>query len=170
VNDKQARAEQRKAERGLCPVGVAEVLEVWVQQVAAAMRAAGVMEQLTIQQARAWRSLSQEPPEWMLAPMSQAAIRAARREARTQGRAIEEEHRMLVLSEDVAKRLLAGRSVRGSDRELIASDLALGAVKDLVGADGDASYLKDLDRAALRGAGVVAEGRSTWFLRYGGGR
>jgi len=62
----------------------------------------------------------------------------------------------------------SSRAIRGHDREFIASDYAFRAMKDLVRADGDVSYLNDLDLAALRWAGVLPADRSTWFLRAGG--
>ena len=159
---------QGKADRALCPAAVAQILQMQVRQVAAAMRAAGVTEQVTAKQARAWRSLAQEPPGWMLPLMTQAAARSARRQARNQRRDVETEHRTLILAAEVEERLLSGRAIRGDDRESIASDYALRAMKDLVRADGDVSYLNDLDLAALRWAGVLPPHRSTWFHRAGG--
>ena len=98
----------------------------------------------------------------------QATAKAARRQARNQRRNIEDEHRILLKAADVEQRLLSSRAIRGHDREFIASDYAFRAMKDLVRADGDVSYLNDLDLAALRWAGVLPADRSTWFLRAGG--
>jgi hypothetical protein len=159
---------QGKADRALCPIPVAETLQLRVRQVAAAMRAAGVTEQVTVRQARAWKSLAEEPPAWMLTLMAQSTAKAARRQARNQRRNIEDEHRILLQAADVEQRLLSSRAIRGHDREFIASDYAYRAMKDLVRADGDVSYLNDLDLAALRWAGVLPADRSTWFLRAGG--
>jgi len=167
MRDKKKVA-QGKADRALCPIPVATTLQLRVHQVASAMRAAGVTEPVTIKQARAWKSLNEQPPAWMLALMSQAATRAARRQARRQRRDVEDEHRMLILTADVEERLLASRTIRGADREFIASDHAFRAMKELVRADGDVSYLNDLELAALRWAGVRPVDRSTWFLRAGG--
>lgn len=157
---------QGKAARALCPVPVAETLHLRARQVAAAMRVAGVTEQLTVKQARAWKSLAEEPPGWMLALMAQATARAARRQARDQQRDIEGGHQMLLLAADVEQRLLSSRAVRGHEQGFIASDYAFRAMKDLVRTDGDVSYLNDLDLAALRWAGVLP---AEWFLRAGGG-
>lgn len=159
---------QGKADRALCPIPVAQTLQIQVRQVAAAMRAARVTDQVTVEQARAWKSLAEEPPAWSPALMAQSAARSARRQAHNHCRDVEDEHRMLLLAADVEERLLSSRAIRGDDREFIASDYAFRAMKDLVRADGDVSYLNDLDLAALRWAGVVPADRSTWFIRAGG--
>jgi hypothetical protein len=101
-----------KADRALCPIPVAEGLQFRVRQVAAAMRVAGVTEQVTVRQARAWKSLAEEPPAWMLALMAQATARAARGQARNQRRDIEDEHRILLKAADVEQRLLSSRAIR----------------------------------------------------------
>ncbi len=160
-------SEVKKADRALCPVVVANSLGMKVHVVAGAMRAAGVTETLTVRQAKAWKSMAQEPPAWMLKLLAEAAARSARNAAITQDRNIEDEHRAILLEDRVAQRLLAGRTVRGADQELIASDIAFRAMKDLVRADGDTSYLSEMDLAALRWAGVTPGNRSTWFLDRG---
>ncbi|WP_157441151.1 hypothetical protein [Actinoplanes awajinensis] len=134
---------------------------------ASAMRAAGTTQPLTVEQARAWRSLAEEPPPWMRELLADAAVRSARRAAVTRSRAIEAEHRELLLEAQVVEKLLAGRTIRGDERELIASDIAFRAMKDLVRADGDVGQLSDLDLASLRWAGVIPQNRSTWFLGRG---
>jgi hypothetical protein len=163
-----AEVARRRADRALCPVEVANALGLQVCKVAAAMRTEGVTERLTLEQGRAWRSMSEQPPTWILALMVTSAARAASREAEAQRRDVEDEHRMLLLAADVEERLLSSRTIRGEDREFIASDYAFRAMKDLVRADGDVGYLNDLDLAALRWAGVVPSDRSTWFIRAGG--
>ncbi|BCY09264.1 hypothetical protein [Actinoplanes sp. L3-i22] len=159
---------EKRADRALCPVAVAATLGLKVNLVAGAMRAAGVTTPVTVAQARAWKSLTQEPPPWMVGLMADAAARAAGRVAAAHRRDVEDEHRMVLLADQVAQKLLAGRTIRGDDREFIAADLAFRAMKELVRADGDVSYLNDLDLAALRWAGVVPQDRSTWFLDRGG--
>jgi hypothetical protein len=158
---------EKRADRGLCPVGVAQTLGIKVNVVANAMRAAGATEALTVKQAKAWKSLTQEPPAWMLKLLADVAARSAQRAASARSRDIEDEHRAILLADQVTEKLLAGRTIRGADRELIASDIALQAMKDLVRADGDVSSLNDLDLAALRWPGVAPRDRSTWFLDRG---
>jgi hypothetical protein len=143
------------------------VLGIKIDVVACAMRAAGVTQAVTIEQAKAWQAMTQEPPAWMLKLMAEAAARSARRVASAQGRGIEDAHRAILLEDRVTERLLAGRAIRGADQELIASDIAFRAMKDLVRADGDTSYLNDMDLAALRWAGMSPGDRSTWFLDRG---
>jgi hypothetical protein len=159
---------QGKADRAFCPIPVAQIFQMRVHQVAAAMRSAGVTGQVTVKQARAWKSLAEEPPGWMLALMAQTATRSARRQAGNHRRHVEDGHRALLLAAEVEDRLLSSCAIRGDDREFIASDYALRAMKDLVRADGDVRYLNDLDVAALRWAGVDPADRSTWLLGTGG--
>ena len=157
----------KRADRALCPVVAANALGLKPNVVANAMRAAGVAHAVTVEQAKAWKSQTQEPPAWMLKLMADATPRSARRAAAAQSRDVEDEHRAILLEHQVTEKLLAGRTIRGADRELIASDIAFRAMKDLVRADGDASDLNDLGLAALCWAGVVPQDRSTWFLDRG---
>jgi hypothetical protein len=99
--------------------------------------------------------------------LADVTARFARRGASVWSRGIEDEHRAILLADQVTEKLLAGRPVRGADREGIASDIALRAMKDLVRADGEVSYLNDLDLAALRWAGVASRDGSTWLLEGG---
>ncbi len=68
---------------------------------------------------------------------------------------------------DVADRLRRGGRIRGERRELIASDIAFRAMKDLVRDNGSVRYLNAVDVAALRWAGVDPSDHSTWFLHRG---
>ena len=165
---KDPRRAQRRADRALCPIRVAQSAGLKVHVVARAMRHAGVTEPLTVRQAKAWQSMREEPPEWFVALMVRKAARQATRAARTRARDLEYEHRWVILSADVEARLLAGRRVRGYERETIAADFAFQAMKDLVRADGDTAYLGELDLAALRWVGVDPDNRDTWLLGSGG--
>lgn len=158
-----------KADRALCPVAVSQVLGLRVHDVAEAMRKAGATASLTLGQARAWRRLQSDVPDWLLPLFAEAAARTARREADRARRAVEDEHRMLLLEDRVIRRLVTGGRVKGADAEFIAADLAARAVKELVRSDGDTDMLLPLDLAGLTWAGVDPSDRRTWFLQAGSG-
>lgn len=159
----------RYADRALCPISVANVLSIKVHRVAEAMRRADVEEPLTIDQVRAWRSMRTEPPAWYVELAAEDAARQARREHRGEMQAREDEHEMVVLWPEVEARILAGKPVSGDKAELIALDIVVRAMKDLVRADGNASALPGLELAALRWAGVDPADQATWFIRAGSG-
>lgn len=159
---KQAPA-QRRADRALCPVPVAQILHIPVRVVADAMREVGIDEPLTVAQAKSWRAMTSEPPGWMTALLVEAATRRSRREHRKQLRTLEAEHRTLLLADEVERRLLAGQHIRGEEAVRLATDMAFRAYKELLrGAEpGD---LLALDLAALRWAGIDPNDRDTWPL------
>ncbi|WP_154675665.1 hypothetical protein [Parafrankia elaeagni] len=154
---------QRRADRALCPISVAQVLGIPVHAVADAMRWAGVDEPLTVAQARSWRAMTSEPPGWMVELFTETAARRSRREHREQLRTFEAEYVTLLLADEVERRLLAGRRIRGDGAERLAADLAFRACRELLrGAElGD---LLALDLAALRWAGIDPGDRGTWRL------
>lgn len=84
AREKQARERRRRADRALCPVEAASILGIQVRRIAAAMRGAGVSEQLTSAQARKYKSNPATTPSW-LSPLLASA--EARREARAIGAA-----------------------------------------------------------------------------------
>jgi hypothetical protein len=88
-------------------------------------------------------------------------------------KALEDEHRALLLEERVGRRLRAGaRNLRPAEEE-IALDWAFRAAKELVRAhtdtcgEYDPEYLTELDAAALRWAGVDPADHSTWMVHRG---
>jgi hypothetical protein len=161
---KRQLTKQKLADRVLCPVAVSCTLGLKVCDVADAMRRAGVTQALTAGQAKAWRTMREQPPDWLAALLADAAARQAKKAAREKERDLEHEHRMLLLGEEVERRLLAGATHFGGPAELIATDIAFRAMKELVRCDGDVSWLLPLDLAALRWAGVDPADCGTWFL------
>ncbi|MGI5239362.1 hypothetical protein [Dactylosporangium sp. CA-139066] len=134
-----------------------------VHEIARWMRGAGVTATLAPQQATAWTVDPRNAPEWQ----AERAYRERRAD-------IEYEHRMLNLTEKVAKRLLAGaKHFRNPDAELIAQDMALRASKELCRAHTEVcgkiipELLSDLDIAALRWAGIDPGDHSTWIVHRG---
>ncbi len=160
---------EKKADRALCPVAVAGILRLKVSDVAGAMRKNGITTPLTVQEAKAWEAIQTESPHWLVSLWTEAAIRRARRAEAKRRAEIDHELHMLLLADQVEKRLLKGRSIRGVDAEFIATDMAFRAMKELVRADGDESWLLPIDRAALRYAGVEPSNPDTWFLKAGRG-
>lgn len=172
---KRQLSPQKRADRVLCPVVVASGMGMKVREVAQAMRAAGVVEGLTLKQTRAWRDNPQDAPEWYTALLAERAARQAQREHRSRQEAIEHEHRMLLAAEKVQHRLLAGaKNFRDPYEELMAQDMAWHASKetcrahsDICGDLGDPILLSDLDVAALRWAGIDPHDHSTWIVHRG---
>ncbi len=159
-----ARNQRRRSDRALCPVVVSAALGLKVAVVATAMRGAGVVEPLTVRQARAYQSMSAQPPQWLAEVMASHTVSQVAAQARSQHKDLEHEHRMVILHDQVCQRLLVGKPVRGDDAEFIASDIAFRGMKELVRASGDVSLLLPMDLAALRWAGVDPTDESTWFL------
>jgi hypothetical protein len=172
---KKPLSPQKRADRALCPVVVASGIGMKVQEVAKAMRAAGVTESLTLKQARAWRDNPHDAPQWYTALLAERAARRAQQEHRNRQDAIEHEHRMLLAAEKVERRLLAGaKNFRDPHEELMAQDMAWRASKEMCRAHsdtcgdlGDPVILCDLDIAALRWAGIDPHDHSTWILHRG---
>jgi hypothetical protein len=165
---------QKQADRALCPVQVACIVQMKVPEVAAAMRAAGCTEGLTPAQAAAWRRDPAAAPEWFTALLAEQAARAAQRLAREERKEFEYRHRLVLAEDKVVRRLLAGaKHFRNPDEELIAADFAFRASKELVRAHTDKcgefepQFLDELSAAALRWAGVDPFDHSTWQVHRG---
>ncbi|MER5389199.1 hypothetical protein [Saccharopolyspora sp. NPDC002686] len=164
---------QQKADRALCPVPVSNVLQLKVHEVARAMRAAGATQQLTVGQAKTWKASPETAPEWFVALLAERTCRDAERIARAERHALEHEHRMLLLREKVERRLLAGaKHFRSDDAELVATDIAVQASKELVRncgpvCGGPVDSLLPVEAAALRWAGVDPGDHSTWVIHRG---
>lgn len=166
--EKVRRAKRRRADRALCPVTVSGILGLGVSRVAAAMRAAGVDTPLTVEEARAYKTMSAAPPEWLSKLFAETAVRAAERVARRERQEFHRDIELTLVQARVEEKLLLGKKIRGYDEELFATDFAFRAMKDLVGCNGDVSWLSTLDLQALRWAGVDPDDRDTWFLQAGG--
>lgn len=171
---KRRLTSQQRADRALCPVHVSNVLGLKVHDIAQTMRAHGVTQPLNPAQARAWRLDPGRAPGWLAVLFTAKAVRAAQEQARWERGALEEEHRRLLLRDVVERRLLAGERVpEGYDARSIAEDIAFGASKELVrgcgpvcgGPVGDALF--QVERAALRWAGVDPDDHDTWVIHRG---
>lgn len=152
----------------LCEPGVGQVLGLKERRINRIMRNSGVTEQLALKQARKWKAHPDQAPAWFTALLTEAAVAAAQQQARDEVQELERQHREVLLTEKVERRLLAGaRHFRNPDAEFIASDMAFRAMKELVRCDGDTEMLLPIDLAALRWAGVDPTDRRTWFLANG---
>jgi hypothetical protein len=168
---KKKLSPQKKADRALCPVGTANVMQMKVGEIAHRMRGAGVTQPLTPQNAKEWKADPSSAPEWLPSLLAEKASRDAEREHRERQRDIEYQHRQMILWDRVEKLLLAGvKHFRDPDAELIAQDMALRASKELCRAHIDTcgqtnpELLADLDVAALRWAGIDAFDHCTWIV------
>ncbi|WP_141715166.1 hypothetical protein [Micromonospora rhizosphaerae] len=97
---------QKKADRALCPVQVANIMQLKVHEVAAAMRAADVIEQLTPQHAREWMKVPAGAPQWFIGLLAESAARQAQRIAREEREELERRHKLVIAEEKVTRRLL----------------------------------------------------------------
>ena len=172
------RKRRKQAEPGtdeyLCPAKVGAVLGAKRRVIAQAMREAGRVRPLTVAEANLWHDRPGDAPEEGVAILAAVAADKARREHRKQSSKFEDEHRMMLLTEKVEKRLLAGvKHFSNADAELIATDIAFRASKELLRTDGpacgdvDPHPLPDLDVAALRWAGIDPSDHSTWAIHRG---
>ncbi|MDN3025735.1 hypothetical protein [Streptomyces sp. S.PB5] len=112
--------------------------------------------------------------DWLTALFVEAAVRATRMRSRRERSALEEEHRVLLLRDTVERRLLAeARIPPGHDAELIATDIAFTASKELVRGCGTvcggpvADVLLPVETAALSWAGVDPDDHDTWMVHRG---
>jgi hypothetical protein len=165
---------QKQADRALCPVHVSNLLGLKVRDVARAMRAHGVTQPLEPGQARRWRQDPGRAPDWLTALFAEVAVRAARMRSRRECSALEEEHRLLLLRDTVERRLLAEERIPpGHDAELIATDIAFTASKELVRGCGPVcggpvtDGLLPVETAALSWAGVDPDDHDTWVVHRG---
>ncbi|MFD0578137.1 hypothetical protein [Dactylosporangium darangshiense] len=94
---------QKTADRALCPVPTANVMHMKVHEIARWMRGAGVTEALTPQQATAWKVDPRNAPERFTGLLAEHASCAAEREYRERQADLEDEHRMLNLTEKVTQ-------------------------------------------------------------------
>lgn len=81
---KRKLSEQQRADRALCPVAVSQRTGLPYRTLAAAMRTAGVTEQLTVSQVQAWLSGKTDPPEWFTAVLADRAAKQAKNHDRQQ--------------------------------------------------------------------------------------
>lgn len=135
------------------------------------MREIGRTKPLSAAEVRAWKADPDSATPEGTAILAAAAVARAQNEHRRERREFEDEHRELQIRAEVERRLLSGaRIIQDPEAKFIASDLAFEAMKWLVRLDGDAEQLSELDRAALRWAGVSPTDRDTWFIKRGPGR
>lgn len=158
----------------LCPVQVSGTFGVKRPVIAAAMRQAGREQPLTVAEARRWRDHPELAPDEGVTVLAAVAAALAEREHRERQAGIEYEHRTLILTERVARRLLTGAThFRSPETERIAQEIAVRASKELcrahTGRCGEINpeILSELDKAALRWADVDPLRHSTWIIHRG---
>ena len=118
--------------RYLCPGPVSGTFGVKGHGIAEAMRQAGRQQPLTVAEAKSWRDHPEQAPEEGVAVLAAVAAAQAEREHRERQAGIEDEHRMMILTEKVAKRLLAGaKHFRSPEAQRIAQEMAFRASKEL---------------------------------------
>jgi hypothetical protein len=171
---KKKLSPQKKADRALCPVQTANVMQMKAHEIARWMREVGVTEPLIPQNAKKWKTDPSAAPEWFTSLPAEKAARDAEREHRERRDDIEYQHHQMILWDKVDRRLLAGaKHFRNPDAELIAWDMAFRAGKELCRAHTDTcgeitpELLTDLDVAALRWAGIDPFDHSTWVVHRG---
>jgi hypothetical protein len=164
---KRAAAERRRRDLALAPVVVAQRLGIRVEELARAMLAAGVEQQLTEAQALGWIADPRTAPEWLTTLLGQRLARAAEQELRR--RQIEERRQMRELATEASAlaKVTAGNRRFSDDEWEYVNDWAFQAAKDLVRGDPHGE-VDDFDRQVLLAVGVDADDHSTWPVHAGG--
>ena len=70
---KKKLSPQKKANRDLCPVQTANVMQMKVQEIARWMCEAGVTEPLTPRNAKAWKADPSAAPAWFMSLLAEKA-------------------------------------------------------------------------------------------------
>lgn len=164
----QRRKEARVRDRALAPVTVSTILGAQVRVIAAAMRRNGITEQVTVRDARRWKSDPSTAPDWVLEVFAECAARDARREYRVRQAAEAHEMRMLRAEQTAADKVRRGLRLRrfNENEEMWLDDWGFRLSKDLVrGADPDA--LDDFSVRVLRLCGVNPHRHETWWVHAG---
>ncbi|AOW92588.1 hypothetical protein BFN03_07455 [Rhodococcus sp. WMMA185] len=105
-------------------------------------------------------------PPWLSGLLSDKAVRSAQNQAGKESRRLEEEHRELLQTDRVQRKLESGKThFRGADFELVA-DIAFEAAQELA----RRATVDDLsieEATALRAVGVNPRKHSTWPIHAG---
>lgn len=114
---KKRLSPQKEADRALCPVSTASVMQMKVHEIARWMREAGVAGPLTPQNAKAWKADARAAPDWFISLLAEKASRDAEREHRERQRDIEYEHRQVILWDKVESVFSREPSTFGTPRQ-----------------------------------------------------
>jgi hypothetical protein len=164
---KRARARRRAQDRVLVPVAVAQRLGIPVADIARAMRAAGIAEQITQAQARQWSADPESVPQWLARLRGEQLASAAESEYRRQQEAERRELHELVAGQSARAKVRSGKRRFTDDEWLYVQDWAFRAAKDLARGGPDAE-VGEFDRDVLRAVGADADDHATWPVHAGG--
>ena len=164
---RRARAGWRRRDRALAPVVVAQRLGIPVADLARAMRAAGVQQQLTEAQAKDWIAGPETSPEWFTTLLGERLARAAEQEFRRQRAEEQRQLRELAVEQSALAKVKAGKKRFNDDEWLYVQDRAFRAAEDLArgGAEGEVG---DFGRQVLRAVGVDADDHPAWPVHADG--
>jgi hypothetical protein len=164
---KRAKADCRRGDRALVPAAVAARFGIGVVDLARAMRAAGVDQQLSETGAAGWISDPKAAPEWLTTLLGERLARAAEAEYRRQQ--VEEHRRLreLTVEQSALEKVKARKNRFTDDEWLYVQDWAFRAAKDLL-RDGPDNEVDEFDRRALKAVGVDADDRWAWPVHAGG--
>jgi hypothetical protein len=164
---KQAKADRRRRDRALVPVVVAQRVGVPVADLARAMRAAGVHQQLAEAEAKDWLCDPETAPEWFTTLVGERLARAAEAEYHRQQAEEQWQLRELAVEQSALAKIQAGKRRFSDDEWVFVHDWAFRAAKDLVGV-GPEGNVTDKERRVLLAVGVDADDHSTWPVHAGG--
>lgn len=160
---KQERHRQRKLDRALVPVEVAQRIGIGVRPLARAMRSAGVTTKLTVKQARGWLAHPETAPEWFSEVVAQRLARSAELEYQKTQRRINDDVEDLLAKHSAQGKLHDPSAKFNHLEEIHVSDWAYRAAKELVRGDG-AGDLNEEEILALQAVGVDPYDHATWPL------
>lgn len=164
---REERRRQRRADRALVPVVVAQRLGIKVAVLADAMRSAGVSAALTPAQARLWAADPDTAPRWLMQLFGERMAAAAQAEYRRLQEAEQRERRALAAEQSALAKVQAGKRRFNDDEWVWVQDWALRAAKQLV-RGGDQVTVTDFERQVLRVVDVDPGDHHTWPVHVGG--
>jgi hypothetical protein len=142
-------------------------LGIPVADLARAMRAAGLHDQLTEAQAKGWTADPETAPEWFAVLRGERPARAAGREYRRQQEAGQRELLELAAGQSAWAKVQAGKRWFSGVEWPYAQDWAFRAAKELVRTGPDRE-VSDEERQVLRAVGAGADDHATWPVHAGG--
>lgn len=164
---KKHNQQQRKIDRALAPVEVAQKLQIPVKELARAMRSAGITEPITPAQASLWSKNPAESPDWFLALLADRAAKKAHRDYRRQKQEEAEALRELVAEQSARQKILDGKRRFTTTEQMFVDDWVFRASKDLVRDGPDNQVTDEFERAVLAVFDIDPGDHSTWLIHMG---
>ena len=163
----RAAKEQRALDRALCPGEVSARLGMKIFSVAAAMRAAGVEEQLTLEQAEQWMTDLETAPDWFTGLIGERLAAAAIAEFERVRAEEEWQMEFLLIEKSAADKVASGTGRFTGEEWDYVLDWAY-QVERQIFKNGPGVDISDYERQLLRLVGVDPDNHETWELHTRG--